>query len=159
MSMFKNFFRGCRYFWLGVIEMNRQKRMQTFTKVFPGIGQMTGRGVSINKSRGWFIILPQNHWRNNIKDSITEGWKDENDLQVFASLYTMMNEHGEKILDSVKTQMKDPDILKNVDLVEMELHNFDLDGKTRHQYVFCVTTPISITPQSLLMMARKYWLR
>ena len=116
--------------------MNRQKRMQTFTKVFPGIGQMTGRGVSINKSRGWFMILPQYLCWNNVKVSITEGWKDENDLQVFASLYTMMNEHGEKILDSVKTQMKDPDILKNVDLVEMELHSFDLDGKTRHQYVF-----------------------
>lgn len=70
-----------------------------------------------------------------MKVSITEGWKDDNDLQVFASLYKMMNEHAEEILASVKAKIKDPDILKNVDQVEMELHNFDLDGKTKHQYV------------------------
>lgn len=134
-SMIKNIFKGCRYFCLGVIEMNRQKRMQTFTKVFPGIGQMTGRGISISKSRGWYMTLPQYLCWNNVKVSITEGCKDDDDLQVFASLYKMMNEHAEEILASVETQIKDPDILKNVDQVEMELHNFDLDGKTRHQYV------------------------
>lgn len=133
--MIVNFFRGCRYFCLGVIEMIRQKRMQTFTKVFPGIGQMTGRGVSVKKCRGWHMTLPHYLCWDNVKVSITEGWRDDSNLQVFASLYKMMNEHAEEILASVKAQIKDPDILKNVDQVEMELHNFDLDGKTKHQYV------------------------
>lgn len=133
--MIKNFFRGCRYFCIGVIEMNRQKRMQTFTKVFPGIGQMTGRGVSINKCKAWHMTLPHYLCWDNVRVSITEVWKDENDLELFASLYKMMTDHAEEILASVKTQIKDPGILNNVDRVEMELHNFDLDGKTKHQYV------------------------
>lgn len=133
--MIKNFFKSCRYFCLGIMEMNRQKRIKTFTKVFPGIGEMTGKGVSINKCRGWYMTLPQYLCWNNVKVSITDGCKDDNDLKVFASLYKMMNEHTEEILASVNAQIKNPDILKNVDQVEMELHNFDLDGITKHQYV------------------------
>lgn len=70
-----------------------------------------------------------------MKVSITEAWRDDNDLQIFASLYKMMNEHAEEILASVKAQITDPAILRNIDQVEMELHNFDLDGATSHQYV------------------------
>lgn len=135
MSTIKNFFRGCRYFCLGIIEMNRQKRTQTFTKVFPGIGEMTGRGVSINKCRGWYMTLPHYLCWDEVKVSIRDKWKDENDLKAFALLFKMMNDHTDEILASVKKQIKDPDIFKNVDQVEMELHNFDLDGKTKHQYV------------------------
>lgn len=139
--MIKNFFRGCRYFCLGIIEMNRQKRTKTFTKVFPGIGEMTGRGVSINKCRGWYMALPHYLCWNNVKVSITDKWKDEDDLQSFASLYKMMNDQADEILASIKEQFKDPDILKNVDQVEMELHNFDFAGKTKHPYVcLCYNT-------------------
>lgn len=37
MDMIMNFFRGCRYFCLGLIEMNLQKRTKTFIRVFPGL--------------------------------------------------------------------------------------------------------------------------
>ena len=126
--MIKNFFRGCRYFCLGIIEMNRQKRTQTFTKVFPGIGEMTGIGVSANKCRGWYMI--QSHYLcwDNVKICIREDLKNDKDLEVFTMLYKMMNDHADQILASVKKQIKAPDIFKNVDQVEMELHK-------KHQYV------------------------
>lgn len=135
MSMIKNFFRGCRYFCLGIKEMNRQKRTKTFTKQFPAIGEMTGKGVSINKCKGWFTTLPHYLCWDNVRVSITERWTDDKDLEAFATLFRMMNNHADEILATVKEQIKDPDILKNVDQVEMELHNFDLDGKTKHPYV------------------------
>ena len=46
-----------------------------------------------------------------------------------------MIDQADVILASVKKQTEDPDILKNDDQVEMELHNLDLDGKTKHPYM------------------------
>lgn len=87
------------------------------------------------------MALPHYLCWNNVKVSITDKWKDEDDLQSFASLYKMMNDQADEILASIKEQFKDPDILKNVDQVEMELHNFDFAGKTKHPYVcLCYNT-------------------
>lgn len=133
--MIKNFFKGCRYFCLGLIEMNRQKRTKTFTRVFSGIGEMTGKGTSPSKCRAWYMTMPHYLCWNDVKVCITEKWKDENDLKSFALLYRMMIDQADVILASVKKQTEDPDILKNDDQVEMELHNLDLDGKTKHPYV------------------------
>lgn len=133
--MIMKFFRGCRYLYLGLIEMNRQKRTQTFTRVFPGIGEMTGKGTSISKCKAWHMTLPHYLCWDDVKVCITEKWKDENDLMDFASSYRMMTDQADEILASVKRQTEDLDILKNSDQVEMELHNLDLDGRTRHPYV------------------------
>ena len=81
------------------------------------------------------MALPHYLCWNNVKLCITDRWKDEKDLEAFALLYKMMNEHADEIFASVSSQIKDTDILKNVDRVEMELHNFDLDGITKHPYV------------------------
>lgn len=81
------------------------------------------------------MTLPHYLYWDEVKVSIRDKWKDENDLKAFALLFKMMNDHADEILASVKKQIKDPDIFKNVDQVEMVLHNFDLDGKTKHQYV------------------------
>lgn len=133
--MIMNFFRGCRYFFLCLIEMNRQKRTKTFTRVFPIIGEMTGKGTSISKCKTWYMTLPHYLCWKDVKVCISERWKDEKDLQDFASSYSMMIDQADEILASVKRQTEDSDILKIADQVEMELHNLDLDGRTRHPYV------------------------
>lgn len=134
-NMILNFFSGCRYFCLGIIELNRLKRTQTFTKVFPGIGKMTGRGVNVSKCREWYMTIPHYLCWDNVKVCIKEELKNDNDLEVFAMLYKMMNDQADEIFASVKSKINEPSLLKNVDQVEMELHIFDFDGKTKHQYV------------------------
>lgn len=131
----KNIINNVTWFTRGLFLKLCPTPMTVFTKTVPGFGEMTCKAKNLKSCKTWKMTVPHCLFWDNVSVILPDPWKNDEELQTLQDLYKMLQDESDLIKKAITEQVPDPKFLKNYDEVWMEIHLYDIDGKTLFSFV------------------------